>query len=182
MAFTLEALIIFLVRLAGSLPVLRWAFAGALIAILVDFSDLFQKNLIHLGGVGEYQEFDKWADLVYMVAFLYVALRWDGVKRNVAVGLFAFRMIGMVAFEITTSRTVLIAFPNLFEFWFVFVAALQHWWPHYVLTRFRLAGWLIVLLALKMFQEYSLHGAQWLDNYVATEVVADWWNFLTGWI
>jgi len=182
MAFTLEALIIFLVRVAGSLPVLRWAFAGALIAILVDFSDLFQKNLIHMGGVGEYQEFDKWADLVYMVAFLYVALRWDGVKRNVAVGLFAFRMIGMVAFEITTSRTVLIAFPNLFEFWFVFVAALQHWWPHYVLTRFRLAGWLIVLLALKMFQEYSLHGAQWLDNYVATEVVADWWNFLTGWI
>lgn len=182
MAFTLETLIIFLVRVAGSLPVLRWAFAGALIAVLVDFSDLFQKNLIHLGGVGEYQEFDKWADLAYMVTFLYVALKWDGIKRNVAVGLFGFRILGMIAFEITSARGVLIAFPNLFEFWFVFVAALQHWWPDYQLTRNRLVPWLLVLLALKMFQEYSLHGAQWLDNYVATEVVADWWNFLTGWI
>jgi len=88
----------------------------SLIAILVDFSDLFQKTLLHLGGVGNNQEFDKWADLVYMLEFLYVALKWDGVKRNVAVGLFRFRIIGMVAFEITSSRAVLIAFPNLFEF------------------------------------------------------------------
>ncbi len=95
---------------------LRWAFAGAVLAILVDFSDLFQKNLLHLGGVGNYQEFDKWADLVYMLTFLYVALKWNGVTRNVAVGLFGFRIIGMVAFEITSSRAVLIAFPNLFEF------------------------------------------------------------------
>ena len=95
---------------------LRWAFAGAVLAILVDFSDLFQKNLLHLGGVGNYQEFDKWADLVYMLTFLYVALKWNGVTRNVAVGLFGFRVIGMVAFEITSSRAVLIAFPNLFEF------------------------------------------------------------------
>lgn len=182
MAFTLEALIIFLVRVAGSLPVLRWAFAGAVLAILVDFSDLFQKNLLHLGGVGNYQEFDKWADLVYMLTFLYVALKWNGVKRNVAVGLFGFRIIGMVAFEITSSRAVLIAFPNLFEFWFLFVATLQHWWPNYDLKRNRLVSWLLVLLALKMFQEYALHGAKWLDKYTATGVVVTWWNFLTGWI
>ena len=31
-----------------------------------------------------------------------------------------------------------------------------------------------MLLALNMFLEYSLHGAKWLDNYVATDVVADW--------
>lgn len=42
-------------RVAGSLPVLRWAFAGALIAVLADFSDLFQKDFIGLGGVGDYK-------------------------------------------------------------------------------------------------------------------------------
>ncbi|MCH7594296.1 MAG: hypothetical protein IIB27_07280 [Chloroflexi bacterium] len=181
MAFTLETLIIGLVRVAGSLPVLRWAFAGALIAILVDFSDLFQKNLLRLGGLGDYQQFDKWADLVYMVTFLIVALRWNGVVRNIAIALFGFRIIGMTAFEITSSRAVLIAFPNLFEFWFVFVSALKHWWPDYRLTRNRLTGWLLLLLALKMFQEYALHGAKWLDKYTAIGVVESWWDFLTGW-
>ncbi|MCH7592924.1 MAG: hypothetical protein IIB27_00225 [Chloroflexi bacterium] len=182
MAFTLETLIIGLVRVAGALPVLRWAFAGALIAILVDFSDLFQKNLLDLGGLGNYQQFDKWADLVYMGTFLVVVFRWNGTVRNIALGLFGFRMIGMVAFELTSSRTVLIAFPNLFEFWFVFVAALKHWWPEYALTRNRLAGWLSLLLALKMFQEYALHGAKWLDKYTAVGVVEAWWKFLTGWM
>ena len=42
---TLEELIIAAVRIAGSLPVLRWAFAGAILAILVDFSDLFMTNV-----------------------------------------------------------------------------------------------------------------------------------------
>jgi hypothetical protein len=87
-----------------------------------------------------------------------------------------------MALEITSSRAVLIVFPNIFAFWFLFVAALQHWWPNHELTLNRLAIWLLVLLALKIFQMYSLHGAKWLDNYVPTQVVAYRWNSLTGWI
>ena len=44
---TIEELIIVLARIAGSLPVVRWAFAGAIIAILVDFSDLIMMNLLN---------------------------------------------------------------------------------------------------------------------------------------
>ena len=128
---TLEQLIIGLVRIAGALPVLRWALAGALIAILVDFSDLFLMDLIHLGGLKNYQAFDKWMDLAYMVTFLVAAMRWNGPARNVAVALFAFRMIGFAAFEVTGTREVLLGFPNVFEFWFVFVAARNHYRPSY---------------------------------------------------
>ncbi|MDA1278836.1 MAG: hypothetical protein O3B95_02170 [Chloroflexi bacterium] len=56
---TLEQLVIGLIRIAGSLPVLRWAFAGALIAIVVDFSDLFWMGVLDLGGLRNYQAFDK---------------------------------------------------------------------------------------------------------------------------
>ena len=59
---TIEELIIVLARIAGSLPVVRWAFAGAIIAILVDFSDLFMMNLLNLGGLRDYQAFDKLLD------------------------------------------------------------------------------------------------------------------------
>ena len=48
---TLEELIIAAARIAGSLPVLRWVFAGAILAILIDFSDLFMMNLLSVGGV-----------------------------------------------------------------------------------------------------------------------------------
>ena len=51
---SIEELVILGARILGSLPVLRWAFGGALIAILVDFSDLFMMNLLNLGGVRDY--------------------------------------------------------------------------------------------------------------------------------
>ncbi|MFA7250450.1 MAG: hypothetical protein WC273_12565, partial [Dehalococcoidia bacterium] len=70
---TLEVLVIAALRIVGSLPVLRWAFAGAIIAILVDLSDLFAMNLLHLGGFPDYQEKDKWLDQVYLATFLIVA-------------------------------------------------------------------------------------------------------------
>ena len=177
---TLEQLVIGLVRVGGSLPVLRWAFAGALIAILVDFSDLFLRGWLDLGGLGDYQSFDKWLDLVYMFTFLVVALRWSGPARNVAVALFAFRLVGIGAFVLVDSRTVLLAFPNVFEFWFVGMAARQHWWPNYELTARRTAVLLAMAISLKMLQEWSLHGAQVFDQWVATDLVEDWWQWLTG--
>ena len=60
---TPEQLIIALIRVLGSLPVLKWAFIGAIIAIVVDFSDLFWMSVINLGGVQEYQTFYKFLDL-----------------------------------------------------------------------------------------------------------------------
>jgi hypothetical protein len=120
-----EEAIIAAVRVAGSLLVLRWAFVGGVIAVLVDLSDLFMMNLLQLGGVSDYQAFDKWLDQVYMACFLVVALRWPDPARRVAVALYALRMVGFISFELTHAREVLVAFPNLFEFWFLFVAYLM---------------------------------------------------------
>ena len=173
-------IVIGLIRIAGSLPVLRWAFVGALIAIVVDFSVLFWRIWLDLGGIPDYQSFDKWMDLVYMATFLIVALRWSGIVRQVAVGLFAYRMIGVVTFEFTTTRWVLLIFPNVFEFWFVGIAGFKHWAPNYEFTVKRTAIWLSVALALKMAQEWTLHGGRYLDNYTVTEVFGNIWNWLVG--
>ena len=185
MPYTLEALIIGLARVAGSLPVLRWAFVGAIIAIVVDFSDLFMKNLLPnstfggLGGIEGYQTWDKSLDLVYMLTFLYVALKWSGIARNVAIGLFAYRMVGFAVFEFASSRWILLLFPNVFEFWFIFVAGRDTLRPRYVLTVQRTVVWLVTLGALKLAQEWALHGGRYLDKYRATDVVADWWELIT---
>jgi len=122
---TIEMWIIAAVRVAGSLPVLRWPLAGAFIAIFVDLSDLFLRDWIDLGGVKDYQRFDKSLDQVYMLTFLLVAVRWQPTPRNIAIALYAFRLVGSIAFEVTGDRAVLILFPNAFEYWFIFVAALK---------------------------------------------------------
>ena len=127
---TTEELIIAAVRIGGALLVLRWAFAGSIAAILIDFSDLFMMNLLDLGGVRNYQSLDKWLDLAYMLTFLWVALRWTGPPRTIAAALFAYRILGVLTFEAIGSRTVLLFFPNVFEFWFVFVAAARHYKPN----------------------------------------------------
>jgi hypothetical protein len=178
---TLEQFVIGLIRVAGSLLVLRWAFAGALIAIVVDFSDLFWMGFLDLGGLGNYQTFDKWLDLVYMLTFLWVANKWDGAERKIAIGLFIFRMIGFTAFEITQARPILLAFPNVFEFWFVFVALRKHYRPNYEMTRERLAKWFAIVLILKLGQEWVLHGGKYLDSFTFFEAVENIWNFVTFW-
>lgn len=178
---TAEQIIIAAIRIAGSLPVLRWPFWGALVAILVDFSDLFWMNLIDLGGLGDYQSFDKWVDLVYMATFLAVALRWTGLVKRVAVGLFVFRIAGDIVFEATGTRAVLLAFPNVFEFWFVFVAARDQFNPSYKITLRRAVVWLIVLTAAKEFQEYALHMGKWFDRYTFFEFWGVLWRAATPW-
>jgi hypothetical protein len=185
---TTEMLIIAVVRIAGSLPVLRWPFYGAVIAILVDQSDLFMMNLLQLGGVSDYQTFDKYLDQVYIALFMIVAWRWEGVERNVAAGLYGYRFLGFVAFELTQSRGILLFFPNLFEFWFVLIAARRQFGleERLPLTLRQGDGWnrpllatLGGLVALKMFQEYAIHQAKWLDSFTATEAVEAVWRFLT---
>jgi hypothetical protein len=177
---TTEMWIIAAVRIAGSLPVLRWPFWGTVVAMLFDLSDLFMMNLIHLGGVHGYQSFDKWLDQVYMAAFLIAALRWEALPRAIAATLYAYRMAGFAAFEATGERAILIAFPNLFEAWYLLVAGIKEF--HLDLRRHRplIFGAAAALLALKFFQEFALHVGKWLDGFTAVEAVEAIWDWLTG--
>ena len=77
----MEALVIALIRIAGSVFVTRWAFVGGLIAVFIDLSDLFWRSIIDLGGISNYQNWDKWLDQVYIILFLIVALKWTGPAR-----------------------------------------------------------------------------------------------------
>ena len=165
-------------RVAGALPVLKWPFAGALVALLTDFGDLFLMDW--LGGIPDYQRFDKVCDLAYMATFAIVALRWRPLERNVAMGLLALRLTGDALFELTGARVMLFAFPNLFEFWFIFIAARDRFRPSARIDGRVAAIALSGLLIAKETQEWFLHINRFLDSYVATDVVADLWHGLTG--
>ncbi len=178
---TLAVVIVAAYRVLGSLPVLRWPFAGAVLSIVVDLFDLLLINALGWENVPNYQALDKYLDQVQLLLFLVVAIRrWDGAERRIAVGLYAWRIIGFVTFELTGERLILLLFPNVFEFWFVLVAGLHafrrpvHWTPR--LT----AGTLAVLTALKEIQEWALHGAQLFDQITFVDALRLIWRTITG--
>ena len=177
---TLEVVIVALYRVFGSLPTLKWPLAGGLLAIFVDLTDLFWFNVLDLGGVPDYQMFDKLADQVYLAVFLIVALRWTGSERTISVVLYAFRLAGFVLFELSGDRAVLLLFPNVFEFWFLFIATLHHFRPVMTWTRLRLAVVLVPLIGAKEVQEWALHWARLFDNITFLEALEQIRRWLVG--
>ena len=174
---TPEVLVIGAIRILGSLPVLRWPLAGGVLAVVVDLSDLLLRDVLDLGGIPDYQAFDKWVDQVYLGAFLVVALRWAGPERGIAVGLYLFRLVGFIAFEITGERLLLLVFPNVFELWFLCVAAVHQFRPGHTWRPAATAVVLVVLVAMKEIQEWALHGARLFDSISSLdflEMVGRW--------
>ena len=177
---TLEVLVIAVVRIAGSLPVLRWPLAGGILAVLVDLSDLLLRDTLDLGGLPDYQGLDKWLDQVYMGCFLLVALRWQGPERAVAVGLYVYRLVGFAVFEVSGDRGLLLLFPNVFELWSLAVAALHRFRPGFRWTAARLTLVLVVLTGLKELHEWALHGGRIFDGISSLEALEMVWRWLTG--
>jgi hypothetical protein len=164
------------VRVLSALPVLRWPFAGALLAIAVDLSDLVLMNLVTPGSLGDYQHWDKAMDAVYMVTFLIAAgIHFGRRERGVAVALFGYRLLGVATFLVTGWRPVLLIFPNVFEYWFIFVAGRDRLAPAYALTPSRTGAWLAGLTGLKLVQEYVIHVWRILDQYNLLDVVRAIW-------
>tara|TARA_B110000263_G_scaffold7792_1_gene6633 strand:- start:216 stop:740 length:525 start_codon:yes stop_codon:yes gene_type:complete len=166
---TLEELIISFARIFASLIVFKFNFFGAILVILIDFSDLFMMNLISLGGVRNYQLLDKSLDLFYIGYFLLISLRWEKILRNISIFLFLFRILGFILFEFFQERIVLFIFPNVFEFWFLGITLL--FLLKTKITKRKIIVVLIVTTTLKLTQEYILHVWKVLDNYRAIDVL-----------
>lgn len=177
---TAEVLVIGAIRILGSLPVLRWPLAGGLLAVAVDLSDLLLRDVLDLGGIPDYQAFDKWIDQVYLGAFLVVALRWAGPERAIAVGLYLFRLVGFVAFEVSGERALLLLFPNVFELWFLAVAAIHRFRPGFAWRPAAIVAVLAVLVVVKEAQEWALHGARLFDGISSLEFLDAVRRWLTG--
>jgi hypothetical protein len=177
---TLEIVLFVAFRVATSLPVLRWPLAGGLLAIGGDLADLLLRDLVDLGGIGDYQLLDKALDQVYLALFLVVALRWEGVERRVAVALYLYRLVGSLLFVATGERAILFIFPNVFEPWFIFVAAIHHLPEPLRWTPARVAAVLAVLTALKLVQEWALHVGQIFESMTSVQFLEEVWRRLTG--
>lgn len=150
-------------RLILPLLILRWPLLGGVTAMLLDGADVIIVDLFGPGGMGPfYHAIDKYLDLSYLGLEALVSLSWTGAApRRASIALYLYRLVGVIAFELTGVRLLLVFFPNLFENWFLCYLACRRFFPH-----LRLDSWPRVLVALallaipKFFQEYILHYRQ----------------------
>ena len=156
-------MIITALRLVVPLVILRAPLAGGIIAMLLDGADVILIELIGLGGFGDhYHTLDKVLDSYYLAIELFVALRWKSPwARLPAIALFAYRVIGVILFELTERRIMLFLFPNLFENWWLYCVVVERFWPRlYPHSGKTVVIPLVLLLVPKMGQEYLLHFAE----------------------
>lgn len=158
--WTEGALLVIALRIAVPLLIFRYNIVGGLVAMQLDTLDVVLIDVLGMGGFeGHYHTTDKILDTWYLVIELIVAFRWDNPwTRWPAVVLFVYRMIGVVAFELTGERIALFIFPNLFENWWLYCVIVARFWPGLVPHSWRSTVVpLGILLVPKMAQEYLLH-------------------------
>lgn len=165
-------------RLLVPLSILRWPLAGALASMLADAIDVVLIEVIGLDGFDHYAALDKGLDLYYLSFEAFVSLRWEPLAKWTSLALFAYRAVGVVVFEATQVRALLLVFPNVFENFYLLYLALRKLMPAYALTPPRLVALLLLALVPKLAQEYLLHYAEaqpW--DWTKRHILRDAWRF-----
>ena len=153
--------IVLLIRLTVPFLILKKPFWGAVLAILADACDLTILN--HFGwpysyGI-QYQSLDKVLDTYYLAFELVVALRLSNpLIRKTLSGLFIWRVIGVVLFEITHVRQILFFAPNVFEYVYLIIYGTKKYAPSFQIdTSQKLLFVVLLVTAPQLVQEYIHH-------------------------
>lgn len=159
------SIVVYVLRLAVPLSILRYPLGGVLASIILDSLDqdlvyVISGDGVLLGGsLVNYQLIDKLLDIYYLSFAFFVSLKWpDSLPQKVSLTLFSLRVFGVVLFELTQARVLLFVAPNVFELFYLYYTICRKWFPRGVPTS--RAGLAIVLLATgipKLGQEYLQH-------------------------
>jgi hypothetical protein len=160
---TTGQMIVIALRIVVPLLILKRPLVGGIIAMLLDGLDVVIVEWFGTGGMGpHYHNIDKVLDLYYLGLEAWVARSWtERIPRVTAIGLFLYRLVGVILFELTSARWMLFVFPNLFEHWFLFYLLRNRFFPGLTLNTWRQTiTWLVILYIPKLGQEYLLHVAE----------------------
>lgn len=167
MVFDTSDLVVLALVLGGRLllPLLiPWfPLPGIVAALVLDAVDqtLFQSfTTLPLGG---YQGYDKALDIYYLsIAYISTLRNWTNhFAFRFSRFLFYYRLAGVALFELTEWRVLLFAFPNTFEYFFIWYETVVLWRDPRRLSRHAIAGTAAAIwIAIKLPQEFWLHIAR----------------------
>jgi hypothetical protein len=153
------------VGLRFGIPLLipRFPLPAIIACLALDAADqtIFQQYTdLNLDG---YQGYDKALDIFYLaIAYLSTVRNWfDPIAFGAARFLWYYRLVGVVLFELTETRALLIIFPNTFEYFFIAYEAVRCMWdPTRLRKRQVYLTVAFIWIFIKLPQEWWLHIAQ----------------------
>jgi hypothetical protein len=172
------------------LAIPRYPLPGILASLVLDGIDqtLFQQFTgLALEG---YQGYDKALDIYYLtIAYVSTLRNWSNhFAFQISRALFYWRLVGVVLFELTQLRWLLLIFPNTFEYFFIFYEAYGlRWDPEQMSRRLVIGAAAAIWIVVKLPQEYWIHIAQvdttdWLKSSVfKVPVHTPWAEIIRTW-
>jgi hypothetical protein len=150
-------------RFLVPLAIPKFPLPAEIAAMLLDAADqtIFQQfTKLDLTG---YQSYDKALDVYYLsIIYLSTMRNWTHLFAFEANRfLYFYRLVGVVLFEATHTRALLLIFPNTFEYFFIFYEAVRlRWNPLRMSKRMVIGAIAFIWIFIKLPQEYWIHVAQ----------------------
>jgi hypothetical protein len=110
-----------------------------------------------------YQSYDKAMDVFYLaIAYLATMRNWQALPAySVGRFLYFYRLVGVVAFELSHVRALLLVFPNTFEYFFIAYEGIRtRWAPALYQLRWWVTTAALIWIFVKLPQEWWIHVAQ----------------------
>lgn len=145
------------------LTIPRYPLPGILCALVLDAVDQTVFQWLDVSDLSNYQSYDKALDVYYLaIAYIATLRNWTNAYAfETGRFLWYYRLVGVVAFELASWRPMLLIFPNVFEYFFIFYALVQlRWDPHRLSRDAVLAAAAVLWVGVKLPQEYWIHVAK----------------------
>jgi hypothetical protein len=161
-------------RVLVPIAIPRFPLPAMLAALVIDGMDqtIFQTfTSLDLDG---YQDYDKALDVYYLsIAYTATLRNWTHhTAIAVARSLYYFRLVGVVLFEVTQLRPLLLVFANTFEYLFDLYEAIRaRWDPRRLSDRSVIGAAAFIWIVIKLPQEWWIHVAQLDATDLIKEVV-----------
>ncbi len=163
------------VRLLVPLAIPRYPLPAILAALVLDAVDYTVIRDWTSLSMEEYQGFDKALDIYYLtIAYISTLRNWTNLFAfKLSRFLFYWRLVGVVLFELTQLRPLLLIFTNAFEYFFIFYEVVRlRWDPRRMTKGLAIGAAAFIWIFIKLPQEYILHIAQ-LDTTIWVEAFFD---------
>ena len=150
-------------RILVPLAIPRYPLPAMIAALVIDGLDQTIFQTFTDVPLDNYQSYDKALDVYYLSIAYTASLRnWTNLDAfGVSRFLYYYRLVGVVAFELSQVRALLLVFPNTFEYFFdAYEAVRIRWNPRRMSRRLVIGIAAFIWIFIKLPQEWWIHVAQ----------------------
>jgi hypothetical protein len=176
-------LVVLGLRLFVPLAIPKYPLPAGILSLVIDGLDKGIFQAFTDMNLDWYQGYDKALDVYYLaIAYLSTMRNWSNLPAfGMSRFLWYYRLVGVLLFEFSQIRAMLLLFPNTFEYFFLFYEGVRtRWNPKRLGVATVMAAAFAIWVFIKVPQEYWIHVAQldFTDTFkeVVLGVPAD-----TGW-